>query len=181
MDVGWWGSGYVFGASLLGGGMVLAGAVGWVIDWASFYLQGLSESMVMPRAYFFYVQLTYWMICCQGAGDSAVEILRQIADDSRKFDDLFVVVTKCFLEVAALSNALLWGLWWDVRELTLGLNMGAGYEGGEEGEYWGRRSWKRWGGKRHRVSRAMGNDCKYEETGKGSMTELVGFEHRDYD
>lgn len=34
--------------------------------------------------------------------------------------------------------------------MSLGLNVGASYEGGEEGELWGRRSWEGWWGKRYR-------------------------------
>lgn len=50
------------------------------------------------------------------------------------FGYLSVFVTECLLEAAALSNVLFWGLWWDISELTLGLNVGAGCEGGEGGE-----------------------------------------------
>ncbi len=73
-----------------------------------------------------------------------MDFLRQNADYPRRFGDLSFFVTECLLEVAALSNVWFWGLWWDINELTLGLNVGAGYEGGEEGNY-GKERQGRWG------------------------------------
>lgn len=49
-----------------------------------------------------------------------MEILRQIADYSRRFGDLSIFVTECLLEVTVLSNVWFRGLWWDINECLWG-------------------------------------------------------------